>query len=258
MRSVVQRSPDRAGRCATSVGTAPEDGDARAATRLHRAPARDRPHDALHVRDAPSRAQATAAESRRLRSGWDLVLTRQRGDADQVSLLTVRTSRGRRARCGGRDPGPGRGWCRGRRGRVGAQDRSGRRPVRSMRGAPESVVPHLGAAAWEYVCQEAPQKLHAGDRDAPHHLRPVVPIPKRDVLIRHRLQSAVRDRDAGRCSIAHGDAHVSAAATQRARVSNRRHLLLPSSSERRVTASEAAYPLNCYQKLLDEMPDRHP
>src|SRR2546422_5442872 len=55
---------------------------------------------------------------------------------------------------------------------------------------------------------------------------------------------------AGRRPIAHGDAHLSAAATQRARVSDRRSFLLPSSSERGVTASETAYPLNCYLLVL--------
>lgn len=65
-----------------------------------------------------------------------------------------------------------------------------------MRRAPQPVVPDLGTPPGEYVLHEALQELRAGERDPAHVLRPVVPIPKRHVVIGQRLQSTVGDRDA--------------------------------------------------------------
>lgn len=71
------------------------DGDVRSATPPQVAPARDRAHDALHVRDAPLRMPTAAADSSGHGSWRDLPLTRERGDEDQGALLTVGTPRGR-------------------------------------------------------------------------------------------------------------------------------------------------------------------
>ena len=46
------------------------------------------------------------------------------------------------------------------------------------------------------MLQKPPKKFHARERDAPHLLRAVVPIAKRDLPRVDRLQSAIGDRDA--------------------------------------------------------------
>lgn len=70
------------------------------------------------------------------------------------------------------------------------------REVGSTRRAPQAVVAHLGAAAWQDVLYEPPEKLDAGERDAPERLRPIVTIPKRHVPVGDLLQATVADRDA--------------------------------------------------------------
>ena len=65
-----------------------------------------------------------------------------------------------------------------------------------MRGAPETVVADLGAAAWQDVLEEPLEKRDAGEGDPARLVRPIVLIAKRHVVIAHLLHSAVRDRDA--------------------------------------------------------------
>src|SRR5882672_1451566 len=65
-----------------------------------------------------------------------------------------------------------------------------------MRRAPEPVVADFGTAAWQDVLEKALEKLHAGQPDAARLVCPIVLITKRHMVISHRLQSAVRDRDA--------------------------------------------------------------
>jgi hypothetical protein len=96
----------------------------------------------------------------------------------------------------------GLGGCRGHRRDVGGdtEEIPRAREVRSTRRAPQAVVAHLGAAAWQDVLYEPPEKLDAGERDAPERLRPVVTITKRHVRISHLLEPTVADRNAGRGS----------------------------------------------------------
>src|SRR5712691_7368047 len=114
------------------------------------------------------------------------------GDDDQRPHAAVWTPREVAEGCHARGLG-GR-----RRGDHGEGRQQGPRPgpIRAMRGAPEAVVADLGAAAWEDVLEESLEKLDAGERDAARLVRPIVLIAKRHVVVGHRLQSAVRDRDA--------------------------------------------------------------
>jgi hypothetical protein len=91
-----------------------------------------------------------------------------------------------------------RGLVGRRRGDHGEGRQQGTRPgpIRALRAAPEPVVADRGAAAWQDVLEEAVEKLHAGQRDVARFMRPIVLIAKRHVVSGHRLQSAVRDRDA--------------------------------------------------------------